>query len=127
MANLEIAYININVTDFAAAVAFYSQVLGLQQEFADESFGYASYAAGPIRLGVARIDPQDEEQRQLVGRHTGVGFSVEDLAAAHQELAEKGVRFTMEPQKQPWGGFMALFADPEGNIFYLDEVAAAHG
>lgn len=29
---------------------------------------------------------------------------------------------TMPPSKQPWGGYMALFADPDGNIFYLDSV-----
>ena len=40
------------------------------------------------------------------------------------ELAAKGVTFTMAPEKQPWGGFMAMFADPDGNVFYLDEVAA---
>jgi len=34
----------------------------------------------------------------------------------------KGVRFTMEPEKQPWGGFMGMFADPDGNVFYLDEL-----
>ncbi len=33
----------------------------------------------------------------------------------------------MAPQKQPWGGFMALFADPDGNVFYLDQIDAAHG
>ncbi len=26
----------------------------------------------------------------------------------------------MPPTKQPWGGYMALFADLDGNIFYLD-------
>jgi len=29
----------------------------------------------------------------------------------------------MKPSKQPWGGFMAMFADPDGNTFYLDEIA----
>ena len=127
MADLAIAYVNVNVTDFARAIEFYGQTLGLPQQFADESFGYASFDAGPIRLGVARIDPSDPEQRELVGRHTGIGFSVEDLVSSHRELADRGVSFTMEPQQQPWGGFMALFADPDGNVFYLDQVDAAHG
>jgi predicted enzyme related to lactoylglutathione lyase len=124
---LEIAYVNVNVTDFARAVEFYGKRLGLPQQFADEGFGYASFAAGPVRLGVARIDPSDPAQRGLVGRHTGIGFSVSDLMTTHRQLADQGVSFTMQPQKQPWGGFMALFADPDGNVFYLDEIAAAHG
>ena len=28
----------------------------------------------------------------------------------------------MPPEKQPWGGFMAMFLDPDGNSFYLDQV-----
>ena len=126
MTALEIAYVNVNVTDFARAVSFYGDVLGLTQQFADENFGYASFDAGPIRLGVARIDPKDESQAHLVGRHTGIGFAVDDLASQHQLLASRGVVFVTEPQKQPWGGFMALFTDPDGNVFYLDQVAAAH-
>ena len=29
----------------------------------------------------------------------------------------------MAPQKQPWGGYMGMFADPDGNVFYLDGAA----
>ena len=47
---------------------------------------------------------------------------VPDLNAAYEQLKAKGVRFTMVPTKQPWGGFMATFADPDGNVFYLDEL-----
>lgn len=126
MANLEIAYINVNVTDFGRAVEFYRDVLELPIQFADESFGYGSFEAGPVRLGVARIDPNDAAQKQLVGRHTGIGFSVANLEASHKKLAAKGVKFTMEPQKQAWGGFLALFEDPDGNVFYLDQISAAH-
>jgi predicted enzyme related to lactoylglutathione lyase len=67
-----------------------------------------------------------DDQKNLVGVHTGVGFAVSDLEAEHRRLADAGVTFTMEPSRQPWGGFMALFVDPDGNIYYLDEVSAAH-
>ncbi len=30
------------------------------------------------------------------------------------------------PERQPWGGFTALFAACDGIVFYLDEAAAAH-
>ena len=32
----------------------------------------------------------------------------------------KGVEFEMPPTQQPWGGTLALFKDPDGNIYYLD-------
>ena len=58
----------------------------------------------------------------MVGRHTGIGFGVPDLRAAYEQLRAQGVRFTMVPTQQPWGGFMAMFADPDGNIFNLDQL-----
>ena len=44
--------------------------------------------------------------------------------APEVKIDDAKVRFTMPPSKQPWGGYMALFADPDGNIFYLDSVEA---
>ncbi len=46
---------------------------------------------------------------------------VPDVDAAYAELAGKGVHFTMGPGKMPWGGYMAMFVDPDGNEFYLDQ------
>jgi predicted enzyme related to lactoylglutathione lyase len=62
-----------------------------------------------------------------VGRHTGVGLEVADLETEHARLTGLGVHFTMPPTRQPWGGFMAMISDADGNIFYLDQVSAAHG
>jgi predicted enzyme related to lactoylglutathione lyase len=98
---------------------------GLGLQFAQSDFGYASFDAGPVRLGLAQIDAEDEEQSELTVRQTGFGFAVGDLTAAHAELEGRGVSFTMKPSKQPWGGFMAMFADPDGNTFYLDEISEA--
>jgi predicted enzyme related to lactoylglutathione lyase len=119
-----IAYVNVFVSDLALAVEFYEQTLGLEKEFAELEFGYASFAAGPIRLGLAVAG---EDQQALVGRHTGIGLSSEDLQADYTRLVDKGVNFSMPPQKQPWGGFMALMNDPDGNVFYLDQVDLKHG
>ena len=120
---MEIAYVNVGVSNLSRAVEFYRDTLGLALGFSDEEHGYASFSAGPISLGLA---VGEEDQRELLGRHTGVGFNTADLEADHKRLAEQGGGFTMEPTRQPWGGFMALFADPDGNVFYLDESAAAH-
>jgi predicted enzyme related to lactoylglutathione lyase len=120
---VQIAYVNVHVSQLSSAVAFYRDVLGLTPGFVDEEHGYASFSAGPISLGLAAVGP---DQPELLGVHTGVGFSVEDLEAEHGRLADLGVGFPMAPTRQPWGGFMALMADPDGNVFYLDEISAAH-
>lgn len=120
---LRIAYVNVFVRDLERATRFYGATLGLTPLHSDAAHGYASFDAGPIQLGLAVAGP---DQDALVGRHTGVGLAVDDLAKEHERLAAQGVRFPMPPSRQPWGGFMALLADPDGNLLYLDEVAAAH-
>jgi predicted enzyme related to lactoylglutathione lyase len=121
---IQVAYVNVFVTDLERAIGFYREELGLSLAHSDTEHGYASFEAGPISLGLAVAG---DEQRELVGRHSGVGLAVSDLEAEHARLEARGVAFPMPPTRQPWGGFMALVADPDGNVFYLDEVSAMHG
>src|SRR5579862_8503504 len=114
---LVIGYVNIGVVDFPRALAFYRDTLGLPLQFADESFHYARFSAGTVPFAIAG-GPQAKPREATV--HTGIGFCVPDVDAAYRALVAKGVHFTMTPQKQPWGGYMAMFSDPDGNIFYLD-------
>lgn len=121
MESPKIGYANVFVTDLGRSVAFYRDVLELRLDMDDGGFGYASFAAGPIKLGLAQIDASGD-QSALVGRHTGIGLCVRDLERTAAELEARGVEFTMKPTKQPWGGFMATIADPDGNVLYLDQV-----
>lgn len=121
---MKIAYVNVFVSDLDRAIGFYEKTLGLVLQHAQPDHGYASFAAGPVHLGLAVAGA---DQAEWIGRHTGVGFDVADLEAEHARLSGEGVPFPMTPSRQPWGGFMALFEDPDGNVFYLDEVSAAHG
>lgn len=120
---MQIAYVNVFVSQLDRALQFYADTLGLELEHSSPEHGYASLSAGPIRLGLA-VPASD--QRDLIGRHTGVGLAVIDLEAECARLRDRGVSFPMAPSRQPWGGFMALIADPDSNVLYLDEVAAAH-
>ena len=114
---------NISVSNLERSVEFYQSKLGLELKFSDAEHGYASFQAGPITLGIAQVG---DDQQDLLGQHTGVGLVVSDLESEHKRLVAAGVRFKMPPQRQPWGGFMALIEDPDENVLYLDEVTAAH-
>ena len=118
MTEITLGYTNVFVSDFDRALTFYTETLGLPVRMKDEAFGYASLETKGAILAVAKAD---ESQGELVGRHTGVGLVVDDLDKTYEELAAKGVEFPMVPQKQPWGGYMALMKDSEGNILYLDQ------
>ena len=100
---MHIAYVNVFVSDLVRAVGFYVTVLGLDIQYQSPEHGYASLTSRGLRVGLAVPGP---DQQDLVGRHTGLGFAVADLAS-----------------EQRWGGFMALFTDPDGNVFYLDQIS----
>lgn len=121
---MQISYVNVFVTDLERAIDFYRDKLGLALQFSSPEHGYATFAAGAVRLGVTL---PGEDHADLVGRHTGIGLDVADLESEHARLEGLSVRFTMPPTRQPWGGVMAMIADPDGNVFYLDQVSAAHG
>ena len=113
-----IGYVNIFISDFDRALAFYEQTLGLHVVTRDESFGYASFETRGISFAFARSDDP-----ALTGRHTGIGWVVDDVNSVFESLSAAGVEFEMPPSPQPWGGFMAMFKDPDGNLFYLDQIA----
>lgn len=112
-----IGYVIVGVKSLDPAVAFYRDTLGFELLFCEPEFHFASFKVGEMRFSLA------EGAREIHGdgdRNTGIGFEVADVDAAHAELSSKGVHFTMGPGKMPWGGYMAMFADPDGNVFYLD-------
>ena len=119
---MKLWYVNLFVSDFEQALAFYEGALGFTAATRDPAFGYASFRTADALFAIVQADDDT-----LVGRHTGIGFGVEDLVASHRDLAAKGVAFVMPPEKQPWGGFMAMFRDPDGNTFYLDQLDDRHG
>ncbi len=87
--SMKINYVNLYVSSLEHSLAFFRDTLGVPVQYADTNFGYASLDVGPIRMALAQIDSDGEDQRALVGRQTGIGFATSDLARAHQDLAEK--------------------------------------
>lgn len=51
-----------------------------------------------------------------------VDFLVRDVDDAYQTLRERGGRFLEEPHDTAWGGRIALFADPDGNVLQLVQI-----
>lgn len=118
---LTLGYANFFVSDYGRALAFFRDRLGLRPLTEDPSFGYASFDTGQASMAFAVAG---EGQAALVGRHTGIGLMAEDIHAAYEALRAAGVEFEQPPTKQPWGGVLALFKDPDGNVFYLDQAGA---
>lgn len=81
--------------------------------------GWAQFDLGAAYIGLERCSPDDAESRDLVGRFVGISIEVEDIQGTYEALVEKGVEFIAPPAKQPWGGTLAHFKDPDGNTLTL--------
>lgn len=114
----KIGYVIVGVKSLDPAVEFYRDTMGFQFLFSEPEMHWASFQVGDMMLSLAE---GAEEVHGTGNRNTGIGFMVPNVDAAHAELSAKGVKFTMGPGKMPWGGYMAMFVDPDGNEFYLDQ------
>ena len=47
---------------------------------------------------------------------------MKDVDEEYGKLKAKGVNFVEPLKKQYWGGYAALFTDPDENLFYLTQV-----
>ncbi len=72
-----------------------------------------------------------ENMRFNLGWHSGVvgvakdpyrimpHLEVDDIQGEHQRLTEAGVEFLRPPEQEHWGGWVATFKDPDGNILQM--------
>lgn len=58
------------------------------------------------------------------GALSGGGWNTDDCRATHAEYAARGVEFLQEPYEVPYG-IEAIFRDPFGNWYSLNELNAA--
>jgi catechol 2,3-dioxygenase-like lactoylglutathione lyase family enzyme len=113
---LGIHHVSINVDDVDAAVAFYTEVLGLRRrdDRPDFGFGGAWLDAGPQQVHLIEATVP-----QHLGQH--LALQVGDLDATIAELRDRGVAVS---DASPVGtGRQAFLADPSGNQVELHQPA----
>lgn len=113
---MQIYAVRIFVSDWDRACEFYEGQLGLPLRFASADLGWAEFSAGGPSIAIERAGADSAE---LIGRFVGVSLLVDDLDTAYRTLTDKGVEFTQPPTEQSWGGHIAHFCDPDGNILTL--------
>ena len=106
------------VDDLVAAQAFYGDVLKLKTAWQLEGIAVGNDLGLTLILETVPAFA-DAEDRALVGRFCGLSFEVDDIDATYAELRARGVEFTGPPTRQDWGGVLAHFKDPSGNILTL--------
>jgi len=104
---LKLNYIIKFVTDMDRAVKFYRDTLGLPLKF--QSPDWSEFATGETTLAL-----HSASEKNPAGKME-LGLGAEDLDAFHKEMTGKGVKFSMPPTMQDFGGRLAQFKDSEGS------------
>lgn len=103
---VKLSYVIEFVADMDRAVKFYRDVLGLPLKF--QSPGWSEFATGETTLGLHPASGNDPAGK------VETGFNVPDLGKFYDEMRTYGVKFSMPPKKQDFGGMLAQFEDSEG-------------
>jgi catechol 2,3-dioxygenase-like lactoylglutathione lyase family enzyme len=120
MANFKLELISVPVSDVDRAKAFYTEQAGFNADHdhvvSDEMRFVQLTPPGSacsisIGKGLTEMAPGSLEGLQLV---------VDDIQAAHAELAGRGVEVS-EVQSFPWGEFV-FFSDPDGNGWAVQQI-----
>jgi catechol 2,3-dioxygenase-like lactoylglutathione lyase family enzyme len=100
---------------FDAMARFYRDRLGLAPRTSKPDF--INFAWGGVRLSVSvhdRVSGISRDPFRIM-----VNLAVDDIRAVHARLAQAGVVFTRPPEAEEWGGQVASFLDPDGNLLQL--------
>ena len=108
--------VTFTVSDLRRAVRFYEEVLGLQKKY--EFKDYAGFDCGGVEIGLKTWGGLEKPRKG----EPCVNFLVEDVDEAYKTLRQRGVAFLKEPDDTPWGGRIALFTDPDGNLLQITQI-----
>ena len=120
-----IGYVVVFVKCWEEAMRFYADTLGLEAVRRRDEDGFAEFRfpAGGPNLLVEHVDKTDVEAHALVGQFVGLSVTVRNIRQSYDLLSAKGVRFEAPPSRQSWGGALAHFYDPDGNMWSMTEEA----
>ena len=108
--------VTFTVSDLGRAIWFYEEVLGLQKKY--EFQDYAGFDCGGVEIGLKTWGGLEKPRKG----EPCVNFLVEDVDEAYKTLRQRGVTFLKEPDDTPWGGRIALFTDPDGNLLQITQI-----
>lgn len=105
------------VSDRRKALAWYRDVLGLEEAFVAPETGHW------IEVGPSRPLTRLHLCEMVEGEAgpTGITLLTDDIQGDYERLQRRGVEFLYAPEKMDWGEWLCAFVDPDGNEFDLLE------
>jgi predicted enzyme related to lactoylglutathione lyase len=115
--NVENVIVNLNSPNPERLISFYSGVVQLPPR---EGMGPGAFSLGGdssfVIDGHSDVRGQAERPERVL-----LNFVVGDIASEHERLASAGVKVVRDKGREPWGGIISTFEDPDGNYFQLME------
>lgn len=124
----KIMAIHLLVRDLAKCTAFYRDTLGLQVQESWSTSDSIAFQMENVYFwlleapGAAQMVSEEPlELKDEGGPRVLLAATVEDVDAAYENLKSRGVTFLRPPTDQPWRLRTAYFADPEGNLWEINQ------
>lgn len=106
--------VKVPVNDLKRAVDWYTGALGLGlvHDRSADNWVEVGLVDENVRIVLFVPDPREDKRP---GTDTGIIFATDSIFEVHRRLVDEGVDFIIKPERQAWGGLMAVFLDPFGN------------
>ena len=101
--------------DMERLVTFYRDTLRLKLHRHHGDF--VNFVFGNMRLNLGlheRVKGHAPDSYRIM-----IHLGVSDIHDEYRRLSEQGVDFIRVPEQEGWGGWVATFLDPDGNILQL--------
>ena len=106
-------------SDLDRMYQFYNDVLRLPLHSNHGDF--IAFELGDVRFNIGTHDRVEGPSKDAFRFMPHLG--VDDIHLEADRLGEAGVEFIRQPEQESWGGWVATFRDPDGNILQLLQLA----
>ena len=112
-------------------VTFWTDDLDKMFTFYNDVLQLPLHSRHPDFIAFSLVGTGGDEVRFNIGLHDRVSgnskdpfrfmphLGVSDIHAVASRLADAGVEFIRQPEQESWGGWVATFRDPDGNVLQL--------
>ena len=101
--------------DVERLAAFYRDILEMTPHSVRP--GFVAFSWGDIRLSISRHDQVSGKAKDPF--RVMINLGVQDINGVYQRLKDRQVAFIRPPEQERWGGWVATFNDPDGNVLQL--------